>query len=243
VDGRSDLYALGVLAYFAISGRLPFQADTATEVLAKQVTETPRPLVEIADGVPRRLVQLVEQCLAKDREARPADAAVVADRLRVALEQRRELPVALRVFVKRGARFSAVGSVVYVMMLPVAISLAAGLAPSGYRDLAGFGAFIGPSRWCRCGARDRARRLLSSGFDQMDRAAFRRELEEGHEERVYEFGRRRRLRAVTGSSPGGFAAAAERLSSRPAWNIARERPAVHSAGYSACPPSRGRAPV
>ena len=228
VDGRSDLYALGVLAYFAISGRLPFQADTATEVLAKQVTEVPRPLVEIAAGVPRRLVQLVEQCLAKDREARPTDAAAVADRLRVALEQRRELPVALRVFVKRGARFSAVGSVVYVMTLPVAISLAAGLAPSGYRDLAGFGAFIGAITVVPLMVLvTRARRLLSSGFDQMDLgAAFRRELEEGHEERVYEFGRGASLyeRVTRLIAVGGFAAAALSaaiLASTP-WNIARE---------------------
>jgi len=140
VDGRSDLYALGVLAYFAISARLPFQADTATEVLAKQVTEAPRPLAEIADGVPRRLVQLVEQCLAKDREARPADAGVVADRLRAALEQRRELPVPLRVFVKRGARISGMGGLVYLMFgLPILTTVGAALG-EGTGALLAFGA-------------------------------------------------------------------------------------------------------
>ncbi|HXV90250.1 MAG TPA: serine/threonine-protein kinase [Gemmatimonadales bacterium] len=228
VDGRSDLYALGVLAYFAISGRLPFQADTATEVLAKQVTEPPRPLVEIADGVPRRLVQLVEQCLAKDREARPADAGAVADRLRAALEQRRELPVPLRVFVKRGARFSAVGSVVYVMMLPVVISIAARLAPSGSRDLAGFAALIGAVTVVPLAVLvTRARRLLSSGFDQQDLgAAFRREIEEGREERAYEFGREATLyERVTRLLAAGALAVASLsgiiLASTP-WYIARE---------------------
>src|SRR5439155_169065 len=38
VDGRSDLYALGIVGYFALAGRLPFQAEKATEVLARQVT-------------------------------------------------------------------------------------------------------------------------------------------------------------------------------------------------------------
>ena len=188
VDGRSDLYALGVLAYFAMSARLPFQADTATEVLAKQVTETPRPLSEIADGVPRRLVQLVEQCLAKDREARPADAGVVADRLRAALEQRRELPVPLRVFVKRGARISGMGGLVYLMFgLPILTTIGAALG-EGMGALLAFGA--GVTVVPIAVLVGRARRLLQSGFDQQDLgAAFRREIEEGREERAYEFGR------------------------------------------------------
>jgi len=188
VDGRSDLYALGVLAYFAISARLPFQADTATEVLAKQVTEAPRPLAEIADGVPRRLVQLVEQCLAKDREARPADAGVVADRLRAALEQRRELPVPLRVFVKRGARISGMGGLVYLMFgLPILTTVGAALG-EGTGALLAFGA--GVTVVPIAVLVSRARRLLQSGFDQQDLgSAFRREIDEGREERAYEFGR------------------------------------------------------
>jgi serine/threonine-protein kinase len=212
VDGRSDLYALGVLGYFAISGRLPFQGDTATAVLARQVTETPRPLAQIADGAPRRLVQLVEQCLAKDREARPPNAAAVADRLRVALDQRRELPVPLRVFVKRGARFSAAGSVVYLLVLPTVMAVAASMAPPGARGLAALGAFVGALTVVPLTVLvNRARRLLSAGFDHQDLGpAFRRELEEGREERVYEFGREASLyeRVTRLITAGGLAVAA-----------------------------------
>src|SRR6266496_593505 len=48
VDGRSDLYSLGIVGYFAFSGTLPFEAAKATEVLAKQVTEPAPPLGSVA---------------------------------------------------------------------------------------------------------------------------------------------------------------------------------------------------
>src|SRR5213083_3513987 len=66
VDARSDLYALGVVGFFALSGRLPFDAVKPTEVLAKHVTEPPPPLHAVAPGAPRRLARAIERCLEKD---------------------------------------------------------------------------------------------------------------------------------------------------------------------------------
>jgi len=60
VDSRSDLYSLGVVGYFALSGQLPFEAEQATEVLAKQVTEPAPPLVSVAPLVPRRMAQAID---------------------------------------------------------------------------------------------------------------------------------------------------------------------------------------
>src|SRR5439155_370947 len=74
VDARSDLYALGVVGYFALSGALPFEGAQATEVLAKQATEPPPPLSSVVPGVPRRLARAVEQCLEKDPADRPRTA-------------------------------------------------------------------------------------------------------------------------------------------------------------------------
>ena len=191
VDGRSDLYSLGVVAYFALSGKLPFDAGKATEVLAKQVTEPAPPLASVAPGVPRRIAQAIDRCLAKDPADRPASGENVAELLGVALEQRRELPVALRVFVKRNARLGGVGGLIYVFSIPFMMATVASLfGRRGSGDAAlwtfvlavtvvPFGILVG-----------RARRFLASGFGPEELAvAFRAELEQGREERVFEYGR------------------------------------------------------
>ena len=47
IDARSDLYGLGATAFFALTGRLPFEGTSATEILARQVTEVPPPLASL----------------------------------------------------------------------------------------------------------------------------------------------------------------------------------------------------
>src|SRR5256884_4101328 len=122
VDARSDLYSLGLVGFFALSGTLPFEGEKATEVLAKQVTEPAPPLASVAPGVPRRIAQAIDRCLSKDPADRPASGENVAELLGVALEQRRELPVGLRVFVKRNARLGGVGGLLYGVSIPVLIA-------------------------------------------------------------------------------------------------------------------------
>ena len=188
VDAKSDLYGLGVVGYFALSGRLPFQASKATEVLAKQITEAPKPLAQVADGTPRRLAQTIDRCLAKDRDERPESAAVMADQLGLTMEQRRELPVALRVFAKRGGRFGGMGSLVYLWALSVASSIAGASASSGMAAFATFvaGVTIVPFAILV----GRATRLVKAGFTREDVvSAFKSEIAATAEERAYEWGR------------------------------------------------------
>jgi serine/threonine-protein kinase len=183
VDGRSDLYALGVTAYFALSGRLPFTGADATEVLAKQVTEPAPGLAETGAAVPRKVAHIVQRCLCKDRDERPASAADVADQLTVALERRKELPLALRAFVKHDSRLDGPGALMY----PVTVFIGTGLVASFFGLRASFwfllGAFtVGPLAVLVY----RARRVLRSGFDHGDLAhAFKSEIEQGREERAF----------------------------------------------------------
>jgi serine/threonine-protein kinase len=228
VDGRSDLYGLGVVGYFALAGRLPFQGVKPTEVLAKQITEAPRPLAEVADGTPRRLAQTIDRCLAKERDERPESAAVLADQLGLALEQRKELPVALRVFVKRGGRLGGMGGLLYVLSLPMLIGFAAALAPRGAQGMvasltlvAGF--TVVPFTMLVA----RARRFLASGFDPQDLGpAFRMELEQGREERLFEYGRKasqyeRAMRLLAAGSLAVSIVSGAIVFSTP-WDILRE---------------------
>ncbi|MGE5100261.1 MAG: serine/threonine-protein kinase, partial [Deltaproteobacteria bacterium] len=63
LDGRSDLYALGIVAYLALTGTLPFSANTAQGVIAQHLTQPPPPIASVARGVPRSLAQAIDKCL------------------------------------------------------------------------------------------------------------------------------------------------------------------------------------
>ncbi len=69
VDGRSDLYSLGVTAFFALTGRYPFEGETSA-LLAQHLTALPAPLASLRPGLPRSLAAAVDRCLAKSPDGR-----------------------------------------------------------------------------------------------------------------------------------------------------------------------------
>jgi serine/threonine-protein kinase len=104
VDSRSDLYSLGVVGYYALTGRLPFTGETDALVLALHATTPPPPLAD--PGVPRRLAQAVERCLAKQAGDRFADGAALGRALGQALPQHAVPPIAVRAFLTRSAHLA-----------------------------------------------------------------------------------------------------------------------------------------
>ena len=76
-DARSDIYSVGAVAYFLVTGRELF--DTVSEHdLVYQTLHTPAPRIsEVVPEVPRRLDDLVARCLSKDRRERPHEMLVV----------------------------------------------------------------------------------------------------------------------------------------------------------------------
>jgi serine/threonine-protein kinase len=82
VDARSDLYALGCVAYFALTGKRPFEADSAVEMILGHVDKEPVPPSEVAEvDIPKALESLVLECMAKDPADRPQSARELRDRL------------------------------------------------------------------------------------------------------------------------------------------------------------------
>ncbi|MER7844385.1 protein kinase [Kitasatospora sp. NPDC096077] len=82
VTASADLYALGVVLYECLAGRLPFDGETALEVILKHLTEPVPPLPE---GVPVPVGTLVARAMAKDPGERWPDAAAMAAAVRDAL--------------------------------------------------------------------------------------------------------------------------------------------------------------
>jgi serine/threonine-protein kinase len=96
VDGRSDIYSLGVVGYLALSGRLPFESSTLPALLVRQPTEAPPTVMRAAPGLPPALAATIDRCLARDPADRFADAEALAAALASKAEVRPALPTTLR---------------------------------------------------------------------------------------------------------------------------------------------------
>ncbi|OQX67163.1 MAG: hypothetical protein B6A08_16635 [Sorangiineae bacterium NIC37A_2] len=75
VDHRADLYAVGVILYEAVTGKVPFDADTFNELLFKIVLENPPPIQDKVREVDARFSEIVQKAMAKDRDQRYSTAA------------------------------------------------------------------------------------------------------------------------------------------------------------------------
>ena len=77
IDGRSDLYALGIVAYQMLTGRPPFEASSTPAMLVKHLSERPAAVEQRRADVPRDLARVVMTLLEKDPAARFSSAAMM----------------------------------------------------------------------------------------------------------------------------------------------------------------------
>ena len=209
VDARSDVYSLGVVAYYMTSGQLPFTASTVQAVLAKQLTQDPPPVASVGAGIPRSLAGAIDRCLIKDPSRRFESAEAFSDALAPALVRQREVPVPVRAFLDprkmwalgvAPAMMITGGIVVLTTSLPhlfstlgyVGLIRAVG---AGNVLLGALMPLILTMRWLRP--------LLRGGYGVSDIAgALRASFDQRREELLFEFGtrptaREKRLSAIT----------------------------------------------
>ena len=98
-DARSDIYALGVVGFYLLAGRLPVEAATAADSRAQHRAQAAPPVASVAPGVPAAVAQAVDRCLRKSPEDRFADGAALAEAIG-GTAVKRDTPVPLRIFNK-----------------------------------------------------------------------------------------------------------------------------------------------
>jgi Tol biopolymer transport system component len=87
VDGRSDIFSLGVVLYEILTGAAPFTGNTPSDVLAAILTVDPAPLSRSSRNVPAEFERIVRKCLAKEPAARYASAQALYEDLKQLAEK------------------------------------------------------------------------------------------------------------------------------------------------------------
>jgi serine/threonine-protein kinase len=101
LDGRSDIYSLGIVAWYALTGRLPFTGPQSV-VLRKQVHEAPPPLTAVNPHVPRMLAETVHRALAKSAGERFQSAEAFADAIALSIAPQVVTSVPLQIWLAGG---------------------------------------------------------------------------------------------------------------------------------------------
>jgi len=186
IDGRSDIYALGVVGYLAVSGRLPFESPDVPALLLRQATEEPPSIMRAAPGLPPALGAAIDRCLARDPAGRFPDGEALAEALAPAPDARPALPPTLRAWL--GAQnpllvpYMAWSGVIGTLTLANLAAWLAGQRPDGPADIVLLAAITAAPLLPIVGFHiNQARRQFGAGHTLAD---LRAALEIGRRERV-----------------------------------------------------------
>ncbi len=134
LDGRSDLYSLGLTAFLALTGRLPFESEQGAALLLLKSTEAPPPVALLRRDAPSPLAAAIDRCLA----LAPADRFPTAEALAEAIGQVHALEATPAVLQKLVREITGIGVDIGGF---ASLALVAILVQSVTRDFLGFGFF------------------------------------------------------------------------------------------------------
>jgi serine/threonine-protein kinase len=229
IDGRSDLYSLGVVSHFALTGKLPFDGPTVQAILAKHLTQAPPSLAAAGLGIPKALGLAVDRCLAKDPASRYGSGEALADAVAASAAADTALPLPLRVWLTRTDPVRPVyitwsGFFGFITVLGVFGKAA---DPSSHVNGLGGAALLAllplvPLSLFRLA---QTRRTLAAGYTLADlRQALAQHVVQLREESAYEVDRKpslggRILRVVSYASLAGVGAATWIIVHAPLWGV------------------------
>ena len=105
LDGRSDLYSLGVVAFCAVTGHVPFEADSAAAIMAMHLTRPPAAVATERPDLPAALSKAIDRCLAKAPEDRFPTGEALAEAVDAVRASRPEVAAPIRLFHYRAASY------------------------------------------------------------------------------------------------------------------------------------------
>jgi serine/threonine-protein kinase len=115
VDGRSDLYSLGLVALFALTGRPAISGETTQQILVKQLTETPPSATTLRPDLPESLGAAIDRCVAKEPDTRFATAEALVEAIDDAKLAAPDIPVPIRLFAQEAGTLSLI--IVFLTMM------------------------------------------------------------------------------------------------------------------------------
>ncbi len=165
VDGRADLYSLGLVMWFGLSGRTAVTGETTQRILVKQLTEAIPPLASVRPDVPASLGHVIDQCCAKEADDRFASAEALVEALDAAQLTAPELPVAIRLLAPE-LNSSTIRGLLAIVLFGRGLAIVLDNS-SEKRDgnLLALSLIVGATAWVGAlGALREVRRLVGSGY-------------------------------------------------------------------------------
>jgi len=115
VDGRSDLYSLGLVAWYAVTGMLAISGETTQKTLVKQLTEAVPPVASARADLPTPLADAIDRLLRKDPVERFATAESLVEAIDAAQLSAPDVPLPVRLFQQNGKSYVVNAGMVAVL--------------------------------------------------------------------------------------------------------------------------------